>query len=191
MSADGYIAGPNGEHDWITMDPSIDFIAQCGQFDTAIMGRATYAKAIAMHGDASLPGLETVVFSRTLSPGSAGGATIVREDARQVVFEMKNLSGRDIWLFGGGVLAGQLLEAALIDSIDIAIMPVVLGQGTRLFATAVSANCRLVDRCVLADSGVVVLRYALADRREGVPEINYVSRGGAIPGREFALQRRP
>jgi dihydrofolate reductase len=83
-SADGYIAGPNGEHDWITLDPSIDFIAQCGQFDTAIMGRATYANAIAMHGDASLPGLETVVFSRTLSPGSAGGATIVREDAGQL-----------------------------------------------------------------------------------------------------------
>ncbi len=48
MSVDGYIAGPNGEHDWITMDPSIDFMAQCSQFDTAIMGRVTYAKAMAI-----------------------------------------------------------------------------------------------------------------------------------------------
>jgi len=96
VSADGYIAGPNGEHDWITMNTSLDFIAQCGQFDTAIMGRTTYAKAIAMHGDASLPGLDVVVFSRTLSPGSGRGATIVREDGREVVFEMKSTSGRDI-----------------------------------------------------------------------------------------------
>jgi len=180
-STDGYIAGPNGEHDWITMDPSIDFIAQCGQFDTAIMGRATYAKAIAMHGDASLPGLETVVFSRNLSPGSAGGVTIVREDARKVVFEMKRMKGRDIWLFGGGVLAGQLLEAGLIDSIDIAIMPVVLGQGIRLFDTAMNAKFRAVDQRVLANSGVVVLRYAPADRLDSVPEINYVRRGDVDP----------
>jgi len=182
VSADGYIAGPNGEHDWITMDPWIDFIAQCGQFDTAIMGRATYAKAIAMHGDASLPGLKTVVFSRILSPGSAGGVTIVREDARQVVFEMKNMSGRDIWLFGGGVLAGQLLEAGLIDSIDIAIMPVVLGNGVKLFETALPTKFLVADHVVLENSGVVVMRYAAADRLNGTPLINYVRRGDIDQG---------
>ncbi len=182
MSADGYIAGPNGEHDWITMDPSIDFIAQCGQFDTAIMGRATYAKTIAMHGDARLPGLETVVFSRTLSPGSAGGVTIVREDARKVVFEMKRMTGRDIWLFGGGGLAGQLLEAGLIDTIDIAIMPVVLGKGTQLFETALPAKILVADHVVLENSGVVVIRYAAGDRLNGTPLINYVRRGDVDPG---------
>jgi dihydrofolate reductase len=182
MSADGYIAGPNGEHDWITMDPSIDFIAQCGQFDTAIMGRATYAKAIAMHGDASLPGLETVVFSRILSPGSAGGVTIVREDARKVVFEMKRMTGRDIWLFGGGVLAARLLEAGLIDSIDIAIMPVVLGKGTKLFETGLPAKFLLADHVVLENSGVVVMRYAAEDRLNGTPRINYVRRGDVRQG---------
>jgi dihydrofolate reductase len=154
MSADGYIAGPNGEHDWITMDPSIDFIAQCGQFDTAIMGRATYAKAIAMHGDASLPGLETVVFSRTLSPGSSGG----------------------------GRLAAPLLEAGLIDSIDIAIMPVVLGNGVKLFETALPTKFLVADHVVLENSGVVVMRYAAADRLNGTPLINYVRRGDIDQG---------
>jgi len=181
-SADGYIAGPNGEHDWITLDPSIDFIAQCGQFDTAIMGRATYANAIAMHGDASLPGLETVVFSRTLSPGSAGGATIVREDARKVAFDMKCMKGRDIWLFGGGGLAGQLLEAGLIDSIDIAIMSVVLGKGTKLFETGLPAKFVLTDHVALENSGVVILRYAADDRLNGMPPITYVKRDEAISG---------
>ena len=42
MSLDGFIAGPNGEYDWIVMDPSIDFRALYGEFDTAVMGRKTY-----------------------------------------------------------------------------------------------------------------------------------------------------
>jgi dihydrofolate reductase len=129
-----------------------------------------------------LPGLETVVFSRTLSPGSAGGVTIVREDARKVVFEMKRMTGRDIWLFGGGGLAGQLLEAGLIDTIDIAIMPVVLGKGTQLFETALPAKILVADHVVLENSGVVVIRYAAGDRLNGTPLINYVRRGDVDPG---------
>jgi hypothetical protein len=74
-------------------------------------------------------------------------------------------------LFGGARLAGQLLEAGLIDSIDIAIMPVVLGQGTRLFDTAMTAKFRAVDQRVLAHSGVVVFDMA-------------------IPGHEFVWHRR-
>jgi dihydrofolate reductase len=152
MSAHGFIAGPNGEHDWITMDPSIDFIAQCGQFDTAIMGRPTYANAVTMHGDASLPGLDVVVFSRTLPPGQSCGARILQEDARKWVRETKAAAGRDIWLFGGGVLAGQLLDAGLIDSIDVAIMPVALGKGARLFEAALPMRFRTVDHVVLEKS---------------------------------------
>ncbi len=44
MSADGYLAGPNGEHDWITMDPSIDFMAQCGQI--TVLGPSAVVRAM-------------------------------------------------------------------------------------------------------------------------------------------------
>jgi dihydrofolate reductase len=180
MSVDGFIAGPNGEHDWITMDSSIDFIAQCGQFDTAIMGRATYEKSVAMHGDVGLPGLDTVVFSRTLAPGQSHGARIMQEDARNVVRKMKHLAGRDIWLFGGGVLASQLLSAGLIDSIDVAIMPIVLGTGTKLFETALPTQLLLVDRAILQKSGIAVIRYAVADGEVMIPRISYVRGDGII-----------
>ncbi len=179
MSVDGFIAGPNGEHDWITMDSSIDFIAQCGQFDTAIMGRATYEKSVAMHGEVALPGLDTVVFSRTLAPGRSHGARIMQEDARNVVREMRNFAGRDIWLFGGGALAAQLLSAGLIDSIDVAIMPVVLGTGTRLFETALPTQLRWVDHAIPEKSGIAVIRYAVASGAPVNPGINYV-RGDSI-----------
>ena len=71
MSLDGFIAGPNGEYDWIVMDPSIDFTALYREFDTAVMGRKTYAVTAAQGGHVEFPGLDFVVFSRTLSPYNA------------------------------------------------------------------------------------------------------------------------
>ena len=68
MSLDGFIAGPNGEYDWIVMDPSIDFRALYGEFDTAVMGRKTYEAA--QGADISIPGPDFVVFSRTLAPAA-------------------------------------------------------------------------------------------------------------------------
>jgi dihydrofolate reductase len=64
VSLDGFIAGPNGEHDWIVMDPSIDFAAMFRDFDTAVMGRKTYEVPTAQGGQGALPGLDVVVFSR-------------------------------------------------------------------------------------------------------------------------------
>ena len=50
VSLDGFIAGPNGEYDWIVMDPSIDFAALYKEFDTAVMGRKTYELLTAQGG---------------------------------------------------------------------------------------------------------------------------------------------
>ena len=50
VSLDGFIAGPNGEYDWIVMDPSIDFAALFKEFDTAVMGRKTYEVLTAQVG---------------------------------------------------------------------------------------------------------------------------------------------
>src|SRR2546426_7654309 len=56
VSLDGFIAGPNGEYDWIVMDPSIDFAALFKQFDTAVMGRKTYEVLTAQGGHGAMPG---------------------------------------------------------------------------------------------------------------------------------------
>ena len=104
VSLDGFIAGPNGEADWIVMDPSIDFDALFREFDTAVMGRKTYEVVTAQGGSGSMTGLEVVVFSRTLPSSTRQGVRIVNEDPREVVPALKAKPGRDIWLFGGGVL---------------------------------------------------------------------------------------
>src|SRR5512134_698842 len=84
-SLDGFIAGPNGEHDWIVMDPAIDFAALFASFDTAVMGRKTYDAVRAQGGGGALPGIQSFVFSRTLPPTTAAGVRIVNDDPVAVV----------------------------------------------------------------------------------------------------------
>jgi dihydrofolate reductase len=63
VSLDGFIAGPNGEHDWIVMDPSIDFAALFEEFDTAVMGRKTYEVLTAQGGQGTLRRPRPLVFA--------------------------------------------------------------------------------------------------------------------------------
>jgi dihydrofolate reductase len=132
MSLDGYIAGPKGEIDWITGDSSFDFEAHFAQFDTLVMGRGTYA---ALEGGAGgFPGMRIVVVSRTLRPIDHPGVEIVAEDVAGRLVAMKQEPGRDLWLFGGGSLFRSLLEAGVVDTVEPAVIPVLLGEGIPVVA---------------------------------------------------------
>jgi dihydrofolate reductase len=113
MSLDGFIAGPNGEYDWIVMDPDIDFAALMGRFDTFLIGRKTFEMMRRM-GDTAppAPGIRNIVFSRTLRPEDCPQATL-SDDAKQVVADLRAKPGKDIALFGGGELFRSLLTAGL------------------------------------------------------------------------------
>jgi dihydrofolate reductase len=80
-----------------------------------------------------------------------------------------------------GYIAGPNGEHDWI-TLDVAIMPVVLGKGTKLFDTGLPANFVLTDHVALENSGVVILRYAADDRLNGMPPITYVKRDEAISG---------
>ena len=96
VSLDGFIAGPNGEFDWIVMDPSVDFAALYKEFDTAVMGRKTYDVMTAQGGHGDMPGLEVVVFSRSRPAAAYAGVRILNEDPREVVAALKAKRGGDI-----------------------------------------------------------------------------------------------
>ena len=102
MSLDGYIAGPNGEADWIIMDPEIDFRALFEQFDTFLLGSRTFEGMGGAGGGQS--GAQTIVFSRTLRQQDYPNVTIVSDNPEQAVADLKSKPGKDIWLFGGGRL---------------------------------------------------------------------------------------
>jgi dihydrofolate reductase len=77
MSLDGYIAGPNGEADWIVSDPEVNFAALWAQFDILLMGRRTYDAAVVRLGEKAFRGPQVVVASRTLRAQDHPNATII------------------------------------------------------------------------------------------------------------------
>ena len=160
VSLDGYIAGPKGEADWIITDPEIDFGALFEQFDTFLLGRRTFElMAGARKGDT--PGMKTFVFSRTLRQQDYPGVTIVAEGVEETVASLRAESGKDIWLFGGGSLFRSLLDAGLVDTVEVAIMPVLLGEGIPLLPPpARQTKLRLTGHKVYK-TGIVSLEYSV------------------------------
>ena len=107
-SLDGYIAGPNGEADWIVIDPEVDFAAIWAQFDTLLMGRRTYEAATKRLGEAAFRGITSIVFSRTMKQRDHTGVTVVSELTAHWVQALQTRSGKDIWLMGGSELFRSL-----------------------------------------------------------------------------------
>ena len=149
------------EFDWIVMDPEIDFGALMGAFDTVLLGRKTYELTRGQGGGGGMPGMKAYVFSRTLRQEDCKGVT-VSADPAAIVGALKRAEGKDIWLFGGGSLFGSLLELGLVDSVEVAVIPVLLGGGIPLLPPpAEQAKLRLVGHRVYDKTGTVALKYAV------------------------------
>lgn len=159
MSLDGFIAGPNGEYDWIVMDPDIDFAALMGRFDTFLIGRKTF-EAMRRMGDVApaTPGIRHIVFSRTLRTGDCPHT--LSDNAERVVADLRKEPGKDIALFGGGELFRSLLAAGLVDEVSVSVIPVLLGGGIPLLPSpADRARLKLKKHRVYEKTGTVGLEY--------------------------------
>jgi dihydrofolate reductase len=160
-SLDGYIAGLAGEIDWIVMDPDFDFAALFNQFDTVLLGRHTYELTRKPGAPPWPPGIRVFVFSRTLRPEDHSDVTVVAEKAEERLAAMRAAAGKDIWLFGGSSLFRCLLAARLVDAVEVAIMPVLLGGGVPLLPIpSERAKLRLVNHKV-SRNGIVTLEYTV------------------------------
>lgn len=163
MSLDGYIAGPRGEYDWIVMDPDIDFMALMGRFDTFLVGRKTFEMMRKMADAAPpAPGIQNIVFSRTLRPADCPAGTILSGDAETTVADLRKKPGKDIALFGGGELFRSLLAARLVDEVHFNVIPVLLGGGIPMLPSpADRARLELKQHRVYKKTGTVGLEYAV------------------------------
>ena len=180
MSPDGYIAGPNGEYDWIGADPEVDFNATWSQFDTLLMGRRTFELAVQARGEGAFTtftGVTSIVFSRTLKPQEHPYVTVLPELNADWVRNLKAQSGKDIWLFGGGSLFRSFFDAGLVDGVEVAVVPVLLGAGIPLLPPSLQSCQIAVDspsRPPVREGVVDIRSRAVARRRskmthEGCP----------------------
>ena len=166
MSLDGYIAGPNGEYDWIVIDPEIDFAALMARFDTFLIGRKTFEVMRGMGSAApSTKGIVNIVCSRSLRPEDCPGASL-SHDAAATVAELRTKAGKDISLFGGGDLFRSLLAAGMVDEVSFAVIPVLLGGGVPLLpAPADRATLKLNAHRLYEKTGTMRLDYEVVRRK--------------------------
>lgn len=175
-SVDGFIDGPNGEFDWPAMGPELSAYSEGLDkgVDTLLFGRPVWEMMVGFWPNAESlsddPHVATfapfwratpkIVFSRTY-PGNEWASRVIRDNLAAEVAALKTRPGGNLLLTGGAALAAALTELKLIDEYHIAVHPVVLGGGRRLFATPAQRHkLRLVDSRTV-DNQVVVSHYQL------------------------------
>jgi dihydrofolate reductase len=173
-SLDGFIATDDDSLDWLFSLGSLNesgypaFITEVGAM---AMGSATYewmlrnADKVAAESGSAWPYAQPVwIFSsRTLPTIAGANLRFVRGDVREVHAEMRAAaSGKNIWIVGGGDLAGQFYDAGLLDEILVQLGSVTLGKGKPLFPRRVlSPRLRLVSVRQLGP-GMAELSYEVA-----------------------------
>ncbi len=143
LSLDGFVAGPNGEVDWLF--PSLDAGASAWLLDTLwmpdvhLMGGATY-RAMATHWPhsrepfaAPMNEIPKFVFSSTVRDADWGDTHVINGDLHAEIARLKQLPGRDMLAHGGARFARSLIGLDHVDEFRLLVHPVVLGRGLRLF----------------------------------------------------------
>ncbi len=166
-SLDGFISG---EDEDISMfvgggNGVEQYVADLQGFTTVIMGRKTYEfgyKFGLPAGQPAYPHMQHYIFSETLDFEKAHPQVhVVKERSIKRIKEIRDQSETDVYLCGGGVFAGWLLENNLIDQLKIKLNPITLGAGTPLFGdTKLSTKWNLIDTS-LYENGLQIMTYDL------------------------------
>ena len=163
-SADGYIARPDGDLEWLTSRPAPRGFYGMNAFmktvDAKVLGRKTYEESLRLGArfDAKNPAF---VFSRQPPREAPPGVEFVTGDVTAFVRRLRERPGKDIWLMGGGEIIASFLDAQAIDEFVISMAPVFIGEGIPLIARRhrhVPMALLSVDRF---EDGLVQLRYGL------------------------------
>lgn len=139
MSLDGYIADINGGVDWLAgQNDDVENEDTYSQFiksiDTVVMGWKTYHQVVTELSP------EKWVYSDFMSyvithneKTSTDNIQFVHQSPSELIFNLKNKKGKDIWICGGASIVQQLMKDNLIDCFHISIIPTILGSGIHLF----------------------------------------------------------
>lgn len=164
MSLDGYIAGRDGSVDWLRgQEPGQDDMSSYDAFirgiDTVVMGWTTYHQIVTQlsPGQWAYGGMTSYVLTHRPLP-STEEIRFVREDTCALIRRLKREPGKDIWICGGAGVIQPLLRDALIDRFHLSVIPVILGDGIRLFQP-MDTGIPLRSAAVRRYNGIVDLVY--------------------------------
>lgn len=143
-SIDGYIAGNDGDLDWLTEYP-INSETNYGyddfyqSVDTVIMGGRTYRDILNM--DVMWPYKDRITYVITHNPAdSKGNIHFISDNIIEAISQLQKEEGEDIWLVGGGKLITMLLNQEMIDEMTITTIPIILGSGVPLFPSTLKES---------------------------------------------------
>jgi len=168
VTVDGFIAREDGNTEGFAADGPVveDYFARLQGYGSVVMGRKTYEYGYdygLVPGARAYPHMEHYIFSSSLrfADDAEVAVHVLAEDPLATVRRLKDEAEADIYLCGGGALAGALLEGGLIDQLVLKRNPLLFGRGVPLFgASRRDIKLALVDS-QRYDSGVVLQRYDL------------------------------
>jgi dihydrofolate reductase len=169
-SADGYVARPDGNLDWLTDRPAPKGFYGLPEFerctDAKILGRRTFDKSLEMGARFGASSVH-YVFSRRPPPASLpAGVHFVTESIAAFAERLRTQAGKNIWMMGGGEIIGSFLDEGAIDEFIITVIPIFIGEGIPLLAPRHrEVGLRLLGVEQFPD-GAVQLRYEV--QREGL-----------------------
>jgi dihydrofolate reductase len=173
-SADGYIARPDGDLEWLTARPAPAGFYGMNKFvktiDTKLLGRKTYEMSLRLGAKFDSKDRH-IVFSHHARPaGAPPGVEFVTGPIGPFVRRLREQPGKDIWLMGGGGLIGSFLDERAIDEFVISMAPVFIGDGIPL----IERRPRHVPLELLSterfEDGLVQLHYRVSGTQKLVPD---------------------
>ena len=168
-SADGYIARPDGNLDWLTNRPAPKGFYGMPQFmrsvDAKLLGRKTFDLSVELGAHFSADDRH-YVFSRQPPPASVpAGVEFVSQSIGAFAKHLRDQAGKNIWMMGGGEIIASFLDEGLIDEFIITVVPIFIGEGIPLIAPG-SRNVPLKLRSAKPfPDGVVQVHYDVGTRK--------------------------
>ncbi len=166
ISLDGYIAGPDEDISLFTGEGNgvEKYLSDLKLFNTVIMGRKTYEfgyKFGLKPGQPAYPHMEHYIFSNSLEIENLHPMVHIEKPDIQRIKAIRDNSSSDVYLCGGGVFAGWLLDNNLVDQLKVKINPIVLGDGVPLFGgSKLSGSFKFLDT-QLYDHGLQISTYEI------------------------------
>lgn len=163
-SIDGYIAGPDGELDWLSdypITPELNYGYEdfFESIDTVIMGRRTYRDILNMGVIYPYKDKISYIITRNAINTPKEDIIYITNGIENNISALKKREGKDIWLVGGGEIVSLFLNQNWIDEMIITYIPILLGEGIRLFPNKTKGSKWSLIQSQAFINGVVQTRY--------------------------------